>query len=122
MTQKVIEAPIAQEHFLQYHKYPLITDQRGSAGDCAGSGRQLSASQGVTIQILNCLTPKIEVTFCQQAQLMFWNADVADVMRVYFALRSRTSRTVWLLEDIGKPYELEPFTLGQEEMREPQYA
>ena len=44
------------------------------------------------------------------------------MMKVYFAPNSRAVRTVWLLEEIGKPYELERFTLGQKEMRGPEYA
>lgn len=42
-------------------------------------------------------------------------------MKVYFAQQSRAVRTVWLLEEIGLQYELEKFTLGQKEMRAPEY-
>ena len=44
------------------------------------------------------------------------------MMKVYFAPQSRAVRTVWLLEEIGQPYELVRFELGQKEMRGPEYA
>ena len=43
-------------------------------------------------------------------------------MKVYFAPGSRAVRTVWLLEEIGKTYDLVRFTLGQKEMRGPEYT
>ena len=44
-----------------------------------------------------------------------------SLLKVYFAPQSRAVRTVWLLEEIGLPYELEKFRLGQKEMRGPDY-
>ena len=43
-------------------------------------------------------------------------------MKVYFAPQSRAVRTVWLLEEIELPYDLERFTLGQKEMRGSEYT
>ena len=44
-----------------------------------------------------------------------------SLMKVYFAPQSRAVRTDWLLEEIGLPYALEKFQLGQKEMRGPDY-
>ena len=42
-------------------------------------------------------------------------------MNIYFAPNSRAVRIVWLCEELGLPYELELFKLGERRMREPEY-
>lgn len=42
-------------------------------------------------------------------------------MKLYYAQNSRAVRIAWLLEELGLDYEIEKFTLGQREMREPDY-
>lgn len=42
-------------------------------------------------------------------------------MKIYFAPDTRAVRIVWLFEELGLPYELEPFTLGDPRMRAPDY-
>ena len=42
-------------------------------------------------------------------------------MKIYYAPNTRAVRIVWLCEELGLPYELEPFTLGDPRMRAPEY-
>ena len=42
-------------------------------------------------------------------------------MKIYFAPDTRAVRIVWLFEELGLPYELEAFTLGDPRMRAPDY-
>ena len=42
-------------------------------------------------------------------------------MKIYFASNSRAVRIVWLFEELGLPYELETFKLGEKRMGEPGY-
>ena len=42
-------------------------------------------------------------------------------MKIYFAPNSRAVRVAWLFEELGLPYELEVFKLGEKRMREPDY-
>lgn len=42
-------------------------------------------------------------------------------MKIYFASNSRAVRIVWLFEELGLPYDLETFKLGEKRMREPGY-
>ena len=42
-------------------------------------------------------------------------------MKIYFAPNSRAVRIVWLFEELGLPYELEQFKLGEKRMREDDY-
>lgn len=42
-------------------------------------------------------------------------------MKIYYAPNSRAVRIVWLFEELGLPYELERFKLGDPEMRAPDY-
>jgi glutathione S-transferase len=42
-------------------------------------------------------------------------------MKIYHAPNSRSVRIVWLFEELGLPYELERFTLGDPAMRSPEY-
>lgn len=43
-------------------------------------------------------------------------------MKIYHAPNTRSVRIVWLLEELGLPYELERFKLGDPAMRAPDYA
>ncbi|NKC11270.1 MAG: glutathione S-transferase family protein [Gammaproteobacteria bacterium] len=42
-------------------------------------------------------------------------------MKIYHAPNSRSVRIVWLFEELGLPYELELFKLGEKRMRGPDY-
>ena len=42
-------------------------------------------------------------------------------MKIYYIPNTRAVRIVWLFEELGLPYELERFTLGDPAMRAPQY-
>ena len=42
-------------------------------------------------------------------------------MKIYYAPNTRAVRVVWLCEELGLPYELERFTLGDPRMRAPDY-
>ncbi len=42
-------------------------------------------------------------------------------MKIYFASNSRAVRAVWLFEELGLPYDLENFKLGERRMREADY-
>jgi len=42
-------------------------------------------------------------------------------MKIYFASNSRAVRAVWLFEELGLPYDLERFKLGERRMRETDY-
>ena len=43
------------------------------------------------------------------------------MMKIYHAANTRSVRIVWLFEELGLPYELERFTLGDPAMRSPDY-
>ncbi len=42
-------------------------------------------------------------------------------MKIYYAPNTRAVRIVWLFKELGLPYELETFALGDRKMRAPQY-
>jgi glutathione S-transferase len=42
-------------------------------------------------------------------------------MKIYYAPNTRAVRIVWLFEELGLPYDLERFTLGDAAMRAPEY-
>ena len=42
-------------------------------------------------------------------------------MKIYHAPNTRSIRIVWLFEELGLPYELELFKLGDAAMRTPEY-
>ena len=42
-------------------------------------------------------------------------------MKIYYAPNSRAVRAVWLFEELGLPYELVTFKLGDKTMRSPDY-
>jgi glutathione S-transferase len=43
-------------------------------------------------------------------------------MKIFYAPNTRSVRIVWLFEELGLPYTLERFTLGDPAMRSPDYA
>ncbi len=43
-------------------------------------------------------------------------------MKIYHAPNTRSVRIIWLFEELGLPYELETFKLGDAAMRAPDYA
>jgi glutathione S-transferase len=47
--------------------------------------------------------------------------DEENEMKVYYAPNTRAVRIVWLLNELGLPYDLERFTLGAPQMRAAQY-
>ena len=42
-------------------------------------------------------------------------------MKIYHAPNTRSVRIVWLFEELGLPYEIERFQLGDAKMRGPDY-
>ena len=42
-------------------------------------------------------------------------------MKIYYAPNTRAVRIVWLFNELGLPYELETFQLGERKMRAPEY-
>ena len=42
-------------------------------------------------------------------------------MKIYYAPNTRAVRIVWLFEELGLPYEIERFKLGDASMRSPDY-
>ena len=42
-------------------------------------------------------------------------------MKIYYAPNTRAVRIVWLFKELGLPYELETFQLGDKKMRAPEY-
>lgn len=42
-------------------------------------------------------------------------------MKIYYAPNTRAVRIVWLMEELGLPYEIERFKLGDPRMRDPAY-
>ena len=42
-------------------------------------------------------------------------------MKIYYAPNTRAVRIVWLFEELGLPYELERYKLGDKAMRSPEY-
>ena len=43
------------------------------------------------------------------------------MMKIYYAPNTRAVRIVWLFKELGLPYELETFVLGDRKMRAPEY-
>src|SRR5262245_19351577 len=44
-----------------------------------------------------------------------------NVMKIYYAPNTRAVRIVWLFEELGLPYELQRYKLGDAGMRSPDY-
>src|SRR4051812_37900841 len=57
----------------------------------------------------------------QAPKLLLWPSRGPRMIKIYHAERARGARVIWLLEELGVPYEVEPLEFKDEVLKSPEH-